>query len=111
MGSLGPKDGLAPVHRHIDKQTLSLFPFYENAHMVRDPFRTFHRGDGFLLTLSPMTGMNYLDKHFSKYLKEPTESRFDNDDASAVGHCFQAFANSGTTTWHRRTVEYFLTYL
>ena len=111
MGSLGPKDGLAPVHRHIDKQTLSLFPFYEDAHLVRDPFRTFHRGDGFLLTMSPMAGINFLDKHFAKYLKEPTESRFDNDDASAVGYCFQAFATSGTNTWHRRSVEYFLTYL
>ena len=111
MGSLGPKDGLTPVGRHVDKQMLSLFPFYENAHLVRDPFRTFHRGDGFLLTLSPMAGINYLDKHFSKYLQEPIDSRFDNDDASAIGHCFQAFATSGTSTWHRRTVEYFLTYL
>ena len=111
MGALGPKDGLKPVGRFVEKQTISSFPFYANAHLVRDPFRTFHRGDGFLLTLSPMIGINYLDKNFSHYLKEPIESGFDNDDASAVGHCFQAFSTSGTSTWHRRSVEYFLVYL
>ena len=111
MGALGPMDGLKPVGRNVEKQTLSMFPFYENAHLVRDPFRTFHRSDGFLLSLSPMAGVNYLDKWFAKYLREPIDSRFDNDDASAVGHCFQAFANSGTSTWHRKSVEYFLVYL
>ena len=111
MGSLGPKDGLKPVGRQVDRQTLSMHPFYENAHLVRDPFRCFHRGDGFLLTLSPMAGINYLDKNFSKYLSEPIDAMFDNDDASAIGHAFQAFADSGTSTWHRKTVEWFLVYL
>ena len=111
MGSFGPKDGLKPVARHVDKQALSLHPFYKNAQLVRDPFRVFHRGDGFLLTLSPMAGINYLDKNFSTYLAEPVDAMFDNDDASAIGHAFQAFAESGTSTWHRRTVEWFLIYL
>ncbi|KAL9102673.1 MAG: hypothetical protein Q9163_002195 [Psora crenata] len=111
MGSLTPKDGLQPVGRHIEPQTLSMHPFYKDAHLVRDPFRTFHRGDGFLLTLSPLQGVNYLDKHFSKYLAEPVDAMFDNDDASAIGQAFQAFAKSGTSTWHRRTVEWFLVYL
>ena len=56
MGSQGPKDGLRPIARHVDKQTLSSHPFYKDAQLVRNPFRTFHRGDGFLLTLSPMAG-------------------------------------------------------
>ncbi|KAL9125665.1 MAG: hypothetical protein Q9217_005160 [Psora testacea] len=111
MGSFTPKDGLKPVGRHIEKQALSMHPFYQDAHLVRDPFRTFHRGDGFLLTLSPMAGINYLDKNFSKYLAEPIDAMFDNDDASALGHAYQAFARSGTSTWHRRTVEWFLIYL
>ncbi|KAG8530647.1 uncharacterized protein KY384_004002 [Bacidia gigantensis] len=111
MGSPGTMDGLKSIDRHVEKQTLSLEPFYGNAQLARDPFRTFHRGDGFLLTLSPMNGVNYLDENFAKYLKEPADSRFDNDDASAIGHCFHAFANTGSSTWHRRTVEYFLTYL
>ena len=58
-----------------------------------------------------MAGVNYLDKHFSRHLSEPIDAMFDNDDASAVGHAFQAFAGQGTTTWHRRTVEWFLVYL
>ncbi|KAL9629688.1 MAG: hypothetical protein Q9164_006768, partial [Protoblastenia rupestris] len=111
MGSLCPKDGLAPIGRHVETQTLSMHPFYKDANLVRDPFRTFHRGDGFLLTLSPMAGVNYLDKNFSKYLAEPVDAMFDNDDASAVGHAYQAFASSGTSTWHRKTVEWFLVYL
>lgn len=43
-----------------------------------------------------------------KYLEEPIDAMFGNDDASAVGHVFQAFAEQGTKTWHRRTMEWFL---
>lgn len=111
MGTLGPRDGLRPIVRHVDKQILSSHPFYREAQLVRNPFRTFHRGDGFLLTLSPMAGINYLDKNFSRHLAEPIDCIFDNDDASAVGHAFQAFADQGTSTWHRNTVEWFLVYL
>ena len=111
MGSMGPRDGLQPIVRHVDKQILSLHPFYSDAQLVRSPFRTFHRSDGFLLSLSPMAGINYLDKNFNKHLSEPIDALFDNDDASAVGHVFQAFADQGTNTWHRKTVEWFLVYL
>jgi len=111
MGTQGPKDGLQPISRHVDRQTLASHPFYKDAQLVRNPFRTFHRGDGFLLTLSPMAGVNYLDKNFSRHLAEPIDAMFDNDDASAVGQAFQAFANSGTRTWHRKTVEWYLIYL
>lgn len=58
-----------------------------------------------------MAGVNYLDKNFSRHLAEPIDAMFDNDDASAIGHAFQAFADEGTSTWHRRTVEWFLVYL
>ena len=111
MGIQGPRDGLRPLTRHVDRQTLSFHPFYRNAQLVRNPFRTFHRSDGFLLTLSPMAGVNYLDKNFNRHLTEPIDAMFDNDDASAVGHAFQAFADQGTRTWHRRSVEWFLVYL
>ena len=112
MGTGGaPKDGFRQIGRHIEKQILSSHPFYRDAHLVRNPFRFFHRSDGFLLTLSPMAGINYLDKHFNKYLTEPTDAIFENDDASAVGHIYQAFAEQGTSTWHRKTVEWFLVYL
>lgn len=63
---------------------------------------------GYLLTLSPIAGVNYLDKNMKKHLEEPLDAMFDNDDASALGHVFQAFAQQGTSTWHRRTMEWFL---
>ena len=111
MGSMGPRDGLQPILRHVDRQILSSHPFYKNAQLVRNPFRTFHRSDGFLLSLSPMAGVNYLDKDFDRHLSEPMDALFDNDASSAVGHVFQAFADQGTKTWHRKTVEWFLVYL
>jgi len=111
MTGQGPQDGLRPILRHVDKQTLTSHPFYNDAQLIRNPFRTFHRGDGFLLTLSPMAGVNYLDKNFKRHLSEPIDAMFDNDDASAIGHAFQAFADQGSSTWHRRTVEWFLVYL
>ena len=111
MGSQGPKDGLKPISRYADKQTLALHPLYKDTQLVRNPFRTFHRGDGYLLTLSPMAGVNYLDKNFSRHLSEPIDAVFGNDDASAVGHVWQAFSQNGTGSWHRRTVEWFLVYL
>ncbi|KAL8739425.1 MAG: hypothetical protein Q9190_007774 [Brigantiaea leucoxantha] len=111
MGSQGPMEGLQPIVRHIDQQTLATHPFYNDCHMVRNPFRCFHRADGFLLTLSPLAGVNYLDKKLSQHLSEPVNAMFDNENASALGYVFSAFAESGTDTWHRRTTEWFLTYL
>lgn len=112
MGGFGgPTEGLKPVGRHIEKQTLSSHPFFAKAQVVRNPFRTFHRGDGYLLTLSPMAGVNYLDKNLLKHLSEPIDAMFDNDTASAVGHVFKAFSERGTSTWHRKTTEWFLVYL
>ena len=111
MSGYGPTEGLKPISRHIDRQALSAHPFFDKAQLVRNPFRTFHRADGFLLTLSPMAGVNYLDKNLSRHLSEPLDTVFYNDNASAVGHVFQAFSEQGSATWHRRTVEWFLVYL
>ena len=111
MGSQGPMEGLKPIARHIDKQSISSHPFYKDSHLVRNPFRCFHRSDGILLTLSPMAGVNFLDKKLSQHLSEPVNAIFDNENASAPGYVFAAFADQGTSTWHRRTVEWFLTYL
>lgn len=55
-----------------------------------------------------MAGVNYLDKNLAQHLDDPIDLIFDNDNASAVGHVFQAFAEQGTTSWHRCTVEWFL---
>lgn len=111
MGGMGPTAGLKPVVRHIDKQIISQHPFYKTSQLVRNPLRCFHRSDGFLLTLSPMAGVNYLDKNFSKHIAEPIDAMWDNESASAIGHVFRAFADQGSSSWHRRTIEWFLTYL
>lgn len=55
-----------------------------------------------------MAGVNYLDKNLAAYLQDPIDAMFDNDNASAVGHVFQAFSEQGSSTWYRRTVEWFL---
>ncbi|KAL8772056.1 MAG: hypothetical protein Q9209_002722 [Squamulea sp. 1 TL-2023] len=111
MGIRGVTEGLQPISRQIGQQTLCNHPFYTNCHMVRNIFRCFHRSDGILLTLSPMAGVNYLDQKLSQHLSEPANAIFDNENASAPGYVFSAFADQGTSTWHRRTVEWFLTYL
>ncbi|KAL8705938.1 MAG: hypothetical protein Q9201_000993 [Fulgogasparrea decipioides] len=111
MGIHGPLEGLQPISRHIAPQTLSIHPFYRDSHIVRNIFRCFHRSDGILLTLSPMAGVNFIDKKMPQHLSEPASFIFDNENASAPGYVFSAFADQGTSTWHRRTVEWFLTYL
>ena len=111
MAAMGPCSGLKPVVRHIDRQAISQHPFYKKSQLVRNPFRCFHRSDGFLLTLSPMAGVNYLDKNFSRHIADPIDAMWDNEHASAIGHVFRAFADQGSSTWHRRTIEWFLTYL
>lgn len=66
---------------------------------------------GLLLTLSPAAGVDYLDRDFDKYLNESPRSIFCNSDASAIAHLHQLFAKTGTSTWHRKTVEWFLVYV
>ncbi|KAL8887912.1 MAG: hypothetical protein Q9192_006256 [Flavoplaca navasiana] len=111
MGIRGVTEGLQPISRQIGQQTLCTHPFYKDCHMVRNVFRCFHRSDGILLTLSPMAGVNFIDQKLAQHLSEPTDSIFENENASAPGYVFSAFADQGTSTWHRRTVEWFLTYL
>ncbi|KAI9771406.1 MAG: hypothetical protein M1839_002796 [Geoglossum umbratile] len=111
LGQLGPKGGLKSMGREIDKQALSKHPSFEKAQLVRNMFRCFHRADGCLLTLSAAVGIDYLDKDFPEYLEDPIQCILENDDASAIGRAFQAFAETGTSTWHRKTVDWFLVYL
>ncbi|KAI4248411.1 MAG: hypothetical protein L6R40_000970 [Gallowayella cf. fulva] len=111
MGIRGPTEGLQPISRKITQQTLCNHPFYRDCHLVRNIFRCFHRSDGILLTMSPMAGVNFVDQKLHQHLSEPVDAIFDNENASAPGYVFSAFADQGTSTWHRRTVEWFLTYL
>ncbi|KAL8727730.1 MAG: hypothetical protein Q9166_005843 [cf. Caloplaca sp. 2 TL-2023] len=109
MPDYGPLDGLQPTLLQSDKQALHKHRFFGSAQLVRDMFRCFHRGDGFLLTLSGMRGVNYLDRNFQRHLKEPGDAIFDNDIASGIAFVRQQF--SGTQNWHRPTVEWLLVHL
>ncbi|KAI9856863.1 MAG: hypothetical protein M1824_005237 [Vezdaea acicularis] len=110
-GLHGPHAGLKPLSRKVTPQLLSRNPFFKHAQIVRDPFRAFHRADGCLLTMSPAAGINYLDKNMNDYLKEPPHCRFDNEHTSAIGNVWKEFSNTGTDTWHKKTVEWFMVYL
>lgn len=110
-GLSGPHAGLKPIGRQVDQQILSQHPFYRRSQVVRSSFRCFHRSDGYLLSLSPPIGVNYLDKNFSRYIQEPVDSLFDNCNASALANVFSTWAEDGTKFWGRKTVEWFLIYL
>ena len=66
---------------------------------------------GFLLTMSPMHGVNYLDRNFKRHLDEPRDAIFENDVASAVAFVRRQFRASGTQKWHRITVEWLIIHL
>lgn len=66
---------------------------------------------GMVLTLSPMRGVNYIDRHLQRHLEEPRDAIFDNDVASAIAFIRQQFAESGTNSWHRVTVEWLVIHL
>jgi hypothetical protein len=66
---------------------------------------------GILLTMSPDLGVDYLDKDLGDYLKYPRDRRLESEEASVLGFLWKRFRKSGTHTWHRPTVEWFLVYL
>lgn len=106
-----PLDSLYPTLWQSDKQIIHKHNFFGSAQLVRDLFRCFHRGDGFLLTLSPMRGVNYLDKNFKRHLSEPGNAIFENDVASVVAFVRQQFQDTGTQHWYRASVEWLLVHL
>ena len=111
LGYNGPKDYLRYTNTKLDEQIVSSFPFFGSAQIVRCPFRCFHRPDGFILTMSPMRGVNYLDKNLSQHLDEPPECLFDNPNASVLGQVWRVFSKTGTKSWRSASTEWFLVYL
>lgn len=55
MGSQVPVEGLQPIGRHVEKQSLSAHPFFKDSQIVRNPFRCFHRSDG--RCMIPLSGI------------------------------------------------------
>ena len=124
-----PFKGNRGTKQDIDHLSLARLPFFKSAQLVRDPFRTFHRSDGqmlpflclcekhllidvgYLLTLCPAVGIDYLDKDMPRYLSDSTRCLYDNEQASAVAHIFEQFESTGMSTWHRNSVEWLLIYI
>lgn len=66
---------------------------------------------GFLLTMSPAAGVDYLNTNLPHYLLRSREELFHDNFASAIAQVYSEFAETGTDTWHRKNVEWFLVYL
>ena len=111
LGYNGPREYVRHTDTKLDEQILRQFPFFEEAQIVRCPFRTFHRPDGFVLTMSAMRGVNYLDKKLPEYLMEPPECLFENSDASVLSQVWRVFSETGTKSWRDASAEWFLVYL
>ncbi|KAF2431559.1 hypothetical protein EJ08DRAFT_586952 [Tothia fuscella] len=107
----GPKDGPKALNAQHVQQTLWNHKFYENAQLVRNKLRCFHRHDGVLLTMAPVSGIDYLDKDLNTYLNYSKQKREDSEDASVLGFLFERFAQTGTKDWPEKTVEWLLTYI
>ena len=61
--------------------------------------------------MSAMRGVNYLDRNFTRHLKEPRDAIFENDVASAIAFIRQEFKTTGTKTWHTSRVDWLLVHI
>ncbi|KAJ9604419.1 hypothetical protein H2200_011255 [Cladophialophora chaetospira] len=107
----GPSEGIRSTKLEKATQSLTRHPFFEDAYIARSAFRSFHRNDGFLLTMSPATGVDYLNANFPHYLELSQKDLSGDNFASATAEVFREFSITGTQTWARKTVEWFLVYL
>ncbi|KAI0023918.1 hypothetical protein F4780DRAFT_684919 [Xylariomycetidae sp. FL0641] len=107
----GPSDGIRTTKLQRVSQSVTRHAFFKDAYIARNPFRCFHRDDGFLLTLSPAAGVDYLNTNLPHYLRMSQTELSQDNFASAIGEVYREFAESGTNTWFRKTVEWFMIYL
>jgi hypothetical protein len=66
---------------------------------------------GFFLTMSPAAGVNYLNANLPYYLNMSPEALAEQNFASVYAQIFKEFSETGTDTWYRKDVEWFLVYL
>ncbi|KAH7408231.1 hypothetical protein DE146DRAFT_645631 [Phaeosphaeria sp. MPI-PUGE-AT-0046c] len=98
----------------LQPQMISQCKTYEKAHLVKSSLRCFHRADGFLLTMCPDGGVDYVDRHINEYLNQPRMSSLMNESSSALGllfHLFDDESEAGTSSWHVQSVEWLLLYI
>ncbi|KAH7405931.1 hypothetical protein DE146DRAFT_630628 [Phaeosphaeria sp. MPI-PUGE-AT-0046c] len=110
----------------LEQVTQSLYghPLFERAYIARNPLRCLHRDDGrpdtnaiddsppihrgCLLAMSPAAGVDYLHTKLQNYLQSPPEEFNIDNFASGIAEIFREFSETGTDTWHRKNVEWFL---
>src|ERR1700712_1925632 len=61
--------------------------------------------------MSPGAGVDYLNTNLPHYLQMSQSELFHDNFASAIAEIYAEFAETGTDTWFRKNVEWFLTYL
>jgi hypothetical protein len=61
---------------------------------------------GFLLTMSPAGGVDYLNTNLPHYLDMSREELCEENFASAIAQVYLEFSETGTKTWFRKTVEW-----
>ncbi|KAG9236267.1 hypothetical protein BJ875DRAFT_372475 [Amylocarpus encephaloides] len=114
QGTAIDMSGPGRAHRTIDMnrevQALTKDPFFKDAQLSRVPFRCFHRADGFLLTQSPSSGIDFLNTRFSERLLDTPEVLIRDPDVSAIAHIFDTLQD-GTNTWPSKSVEWLLVYI
>ncbi|KAI3317618.1 hypothetical protein HD806DRAFT_514603 [Xylariaceae sp. AK1471] len=107
----GSSQGLRTTKLERVSQSLANHEFYQEVYLVRNPFRCFHRDDGYLLTMSSAAGVDYLNSNLPYYLQMSQHELHQENSASAIAQVYREFSETGTSAWHRKTVEWFLVYL
>ncbi|KAL8670641.1 MAG: hypothetical protein Q9168_004835 [Polycauliona sp. 1 TL-2023] len=99
--------GINPASTTVQDQFLSRHPSYENAVLVRSLFQCYHR-PGYVLTMSPLAGINYLNKTNMQDLQFRTGSRAANDHASFINSFMRRYRETGTALWPIKSTEWFV---
>lgn len=112
----------------VDHQILRRHAAYEDAVLVRDSVQTLRRGDGttrmlhispaysllgILLTMSPMAGLNILNKDYRLALATPPSARLLDSDYHVLERLRARWAgpsshSMGTTQWEAKSAEWLL---
>jgi hypothetical protein len=111
LNTNGPSEGLRGTKLEKATQALCRHSCFKDSYIARNPFRCFHRADGFLLTMSPAAGVDYLNLNLPYYLELSQNDLAKEKFASATAQIFRQFSETGTDTWYMKNTEWFLVYL
>ncbi|KAL9628878.1 MAG: hypothetical protein Q9204_005599 [Flavoplaca sp. TL-2023a] len=99
--------GINPASTIVQNQFLSRHPSYENAVLVRSLFQCYQR-TGFVLTMSPLAGVNYLNRSNLQEIQSRPGTRAANDRPSFIRYFMQKYRQTGTTQWPIKSTEWFV---